>query len=180
MDALKTAIGIAWIPFWLYWLVAAAGAKEATGRGRRLPLTGVSVVAVVLLVHVLRGDTLSVHNPILGVIGTLAFASGIGLAVWGRVHLGHNWGLPRTEKAGPELVASGPYRFVRHPIYSGLLLGLLGTTLVTNLIGLVFVALLGAYFYYSAKVEEKNLAAAFPSAYPAYRAGTKMLVPFIL
>lgn len=81
-----------------------------------------------------------------------------------------------SQKAEPELVTSGPYRFVRHPIYSGLLAGILGTALVTNLIGLIIVAILGAYFYYSASVEEKNLTATFPAAYPEYRNSTKMLM----
>ena len=108
------------------------------------------------------------------------FASGIALAVWARVQLGRNWGMPMTQKAEPELITSGPYRFVRHPIYSGLLAGLLGTALASNLIGLIVVAILGVYFYYSASVEEKNLTATFPAAYPAYRARTKMLIPFVL
>jgi protein-S-isoprenylcysteine O-methyltransferase Ste14 len=56
----------------------------------------------------------------------------------------------------------------------------LGTALATNLLGLIIVAVLGAYFYYSASVEEKNLTATFPTAYPAYRTGTRMLIPFIL
>jgi protein-S-isoprenylcysteine O-methyltransferase Ste14 len=72
------------------------------------------------------------------------------------------------------------YRFVRHPIYSGLLAAVLGTALVTNLIGLIIVAILIGYFYYSASVEEKNLTATFPTAYPAYRAKTKMLIPYLL
>jgi protein-S-isoprenylcysteine O-methyltransferase Ste14 len=65
-------------------------------------------------------------------------------------------------------------------LYSGLLLAVLGTALATNLIGLLIVAILGAYFRYSATVEEKNLTATFPTTYPAYRAGTKMLIPFVL
>ena len=108
------------------------------------------------------------------------FASGLALAVWARVDLGRNWGMPMTQKAEPELVTSGPYRFVRHPIYSGLLAAILGTALATNLIGVIIVAILGAYFYYSATVEEKNLTVTFPAAYPAYRASTKMLIPFVL
>jgi protein-S-isoprenylcysteine O-methyltransferase Ste14 len=56
----------------------------------------------------------------------------------------------------------------------------LGTALATNLIGLLVVGVLGAYFYYSASVEEKNLVTAFPTAYPAYRTSTKMLIPFVL
>ena len=54
---------------------------------------------------------------------------------------------PGSRGAEPELVTSGPYRFVRHPIYSGLLTALLGTALVNNLLGLIVVAVLVAYFY---------------------------------
>jgi protein-S-isoprenylcysteine O-methyltransferase Ste14 len=180
LTALETAVAIAWIVFWVYWLVSAFGVKEGRGSRRRVPLTGLTVLSVVLLVRVFRGGSLAVHSPVLGAIGAVVFASGIVLAIWARVHLGRNWGMPMSQKAEPELVTSGPYRFVRHPIYSGLLAGLLGTALVTNLIGLIVVAVLGGYFYYSASVEEKNLAATFPTAYPAYRSRTKMLVPFVL
>lgn len=76
------------------------------------------------------------------------FASGIALAVCARVRLGRNWGMPMTQKAEPGLVTSGSYRFVRNPIYSGLLAVVLGTALVTNLIGLIIAAILGAYFSY--------------------------------
>ena len=180
MHALQTAIAIAWLMFWVFWLASAFGVKRGSGGRRRIPLQGLSALAVLLLVRVFRGGSLSVHSPVLGAIGAVVFASGIGLAVWARVNLGRNWGMPMTEKAEPELVTSGPYRFVRHPIYSGLLAGVLGTALATNLVGLIIVVILGAYFYYSASVEEKNLTATFPTAYPAYRTRTKMLIPFVL
>jgi protein-S-isoprenylcysteine O-methyltransferase Ste14 len=180
MHVLTTAIEFAWILFGLYWLISAFGVKEGAASRRRIPLTGVTALAVIVLVRVLRGGSLAVHSPILGAIGAVMFASGIAVAVWARVHLGRNWGMPMTQKAEPELVTSGPYRFVRHPIYSGLLLALVGTALATNLLGLVIAAILGAYFYYSASVEEKNLAATFPTQYPAYQAHTKMLIPLIL
>lgn len=180
MHTLKIAIGIAWVIFWAYWLIAALGAKEQARTRRRIPLAGLTALAVALLLRVFRGGGLAVHSPVLGTIGAVLFACGIALAVWARIYLGRNWGMPMTEKAEPELVTSGPYRFVRHPIYSGLLLGLLGTALVTNFIGLIMVAVLGAYFYYSAAVEERNLTATFPAAYPAYRARTKMLIPLVL
>jgi protein-S-isoprenylcysteine O-methyltransferase Ste14 len=180
MHALKIAIAVAWIVFWVYWLASAFGVKEGRADRRRVRLGGVSALAVILLLRVFRGGSLTVHSPALGVIGVVVFASGIALAIWARVQLGRNWGMPMTEKAEPELVTSGPYRFVRHPIYSGLLMALLGTALVTNLIGLVIVVVLGGYFYFSASVEEKNLIAAFPTAYPAYRSHTKMLIPFVI
>ena len=180
MHALKTAIDIAWIIFWVYWIASAFGVKEGTGSRRRIPLSGLTALSVIRVVRVFRGGSLAIHSPVLGAIGAVLFASGIALAIWARVHLGRNWGMPMSQKAEPELVTSGPYRVVRHPIYSGLLAALLGTALVTNLIGLFIVVILGAYFYYSASVEEKNLTTTFPTAYPAYQTSTKMLIPFVL
>jgi protein-S-isoprenylcysteine O-methyltransferase Ste14 len=180
MDTLKSAVIVAWIVFWIYWLASAFGAKEGRGARRRIPLNGVTALAVVLLLRLFRGGSLAVHSPVLGAVGAVIFAAGIATAVWARVHLGRNWGMPMTEKAEPELVTSGPYRLVRHPIYTGLLAALLGTALVTNLLGLIIVAVLVAYFYYCASVEERNLTATFPLAYPAYRSTTKMLIPFVL
>jgi protein-S-isoprenylcysteine O-methyltransferase Ste14 len=180
MRTLTTAIAVAWIVFWVYWLVSAFGVKEGRGGRRRIPATGLSALAVILLLRVFHGGGLAVHSPVLAAVGAVVFACGIALAIWARVHLGRNWGMPMTEKTEPELVTSGPYRFVRHPIYSGLLAGMLGTALATNLSGLIVVAILGCYFYYSASVEERNLTATFPTAYPAYRSSTKMLVPFVI
>src|SRR5580693_7581375 len=180
MHALKLAIGLAWLVFWIYWLMSAASSKESVGGGWRTRLTGVSAVGVIVIAGVLRDGSLAVHSIILEAIGALVFACGIALAVWARLHLGRNWGMPMTQRAEPELVTSGPYRFVRHPIYTGLLIGLLGTALVTNLVGLLIVVVLGGYFYYCGTVEERNLAATFPKAYPEYKGRTKMLIPFLL
>jgi protein-S-isoprenylcysteine O-methyltransferase Ste14 len=180
MHTLRIAIAIAWGVFWAYWLVSAFGAKRSIANRRRLPINGATALVVFLLVRVVRGGSLAVHSPVLEAIGAALFASGLLLAVWARVHLGRNWGMPMTQRAEPELVTSGPYRFVRHPIYSGLLLALVGTALATDVLGLLLAVLLGVYFYYSASVEEKNLIATFPTAYPAYRTATKMLIPFVL
>jgi protein-S-isoprenylcysteine O-methyltransferase Ste14 len=180
MHTLRIAIDIAWIIFGVYWFASAIGVKEGRASKRRIPLNGVTVLSVVLLLRVFRGGNLTVASPVLAAIGAIIFAGGIALAVYSRVQLGRNWGMPMSEKAEPELVTSGPYRFVRHPIYSGLLAALLGTALVTSLIGLIIVAILCAYFYYCASVEERNLTATFPTTYPEYRSETKMLIPFVL
>jgi protein-S-isoprenylcysteine O-methyltransferase Ste14 len=180
MHSLELAIGCAWLVFWIYWLASASTSKESVRSGWRTRLTGVSVVAVFVIAGVLRGGSLAVHSMILAVIGTLLFAGGIALAIWARLHLGRNWGMPMTQRAEPELVTSGPYRFVRHPIYTGLLTAMLGTALIDNLLGLIVVAVLVAYFYYCGTVEERNLTATFPKAYPEYKSRTKMLIPFLL
>jgi protein-S-isoprenylcysteine O-methyltransferase Ste14 len=180
MHTIKLVISLAWIVFWVYWLASASTSKESVASGWRTRLTGVSAVAVFVIAGVLRGGSLAVHSLILAGIGALLFACGIALAVWARLNLGRNWGMPMTQRAEPELVTSGPYRFVRHPIYSGLLCAMLGTVLVNNLFGLIVVALLVAYFYYCGTVEERNLTSTFPGAYPEYRTRTKMLIPFLL
>jgi protein-S-isoprenylcysteine O-methyltransferase Ste14 len=180
MHPLKLAIGCAWLVFWIYWLASAASSKESVKTGWRPRLTGVTAIGVFLIAGVLRSGSLAVHSVILEAIGAVLFVCGISLAVWARLHLGRNWGMPMTQRAEPELVTSGPYRFVRHPIYTGLLIAVLGTALVNNLLGLIVVAALLAYFYYSGTVEERNLAATFPQAYPEYKSKTKMLIPFLL
>jgi hypothetical protein len=82
MHALQTAIAIAWLVFWVYWFVAAFGAKKGRGGARQLPLRGLSVLSVVLLFRAFRGGNLGVHSLVLGVIGVVVFASGIALAIW--------------------------------------------------------------------------------------------------
>src|ERR1700748_2170042 len=158
---LTTVVFSVWAVFWICWLVAAAGAKRSV-RSAGFRWAGLLVLVVFGLLHLLKPATLAVSSPVLQVVGLILFAAGLGLAVWARIYLGRNWGMPMTERAEPELVTSGPYRFVRHPIYSGLILGVVGTALATNLLGLIIAAVLGAYFYYSASVEERNLIATFP------------------
>jgi protein-S-isoprenylcysteine O-methyltransferase Ste14 len=180
MSVLKTSILVAWLVFWIYWLIAAVGAKEGSRPRRTRPPGLLIAVLGFLLLRIFRADALAVHNPILQVLGAILFVSGLALAVWARIYLGRNWGMPMTQKDEPELVTSGPYHLVRHPIYSGILLAVLGTSLATNLYWLIAGAVMGAYFLYSARVEEGVMIASFPSTYPGYRQRTKMLIPFLL
>ena len=83
-------------------------------------------------------------------------------------------------RADPELVTTGPYRWIRHPIYSGLLLGLAGTAIAVSAYWLIAVAIVSAYFLVSAIVEERTMAKLFPAAYPPYQRVTKMLIPYLL
>ena len=107
------------------------------------------------------------------------FAIGLLFAVWARVHIGRNWGTPMTQKEEPELVTTGPYRLVRHPIYSGILLAGVGTSVALGWRILAIFGLSAIYFIYAATVEEKFLTEQFPEAYPRYKQSTKMLVPFV-
>jgi protein-S-isoprenylcysteine O-methyltransferase Ste14 len=178
----RTFIFGVWALFWVYWLISAVNAKEASSRSwRARPVFLLILVVAVLATRGIRGSSsLAVHSPVLEAVGVILFLAGLALAVWARVHLGRNWGMPMTQKADPELVTSGPYHWIRNPIYTGILLALLGTALAVNLYYLIALALAAVYFVYSATVEERRLAATFPDTYPDYKAHTKMLIPFVL
>lgn len=180
MSALNIAIAVLWVLFWIYWLISAAGAKDGSRTRRTRPPGLIVAVLVLVLLRVFRPGSLADHDPILQALGAVLFLAGLSLAVWARIYLGRNWGMPMTQKDEPELVTSGPYHLVRHPIYSGILMGILGTSLATNLYWLIALIIIGIYFIYSARVEEGLMDATFPSTYPTYKTKTKMLIPFLL
>ncbi|HEX6789229.1 MAG TPA: isoprenylcysteine carboxylmethyltransferase family protein [Gaiellaceae bacterium] len=182
MKVVELVFAVGWGAFWLYWLLAAFSMKR--GRvpwSRELRIRIVIVALAVLLARVgaFRGHRVN-DDPWLAAMGLVLFALGLGLAVWARLELGRNWGTPMTQKVEPELVTGGPYRLVRHPIYSGILVAGVGTVVALSWLWITLVALAGVYFLYSAKVEERYLSDAFPNEYPLYKRSTKMLVPFIL
>ena len=182
MTAVDVLFAVIWAAFWLYWIVAAFSMKR--GRvpwSRELGIRVVIVLIVYMLVRLGAFQHQSENTNLwLALAGLLLFALGLGFALWARVHIGRNWGTPMSQKNEPELVTSGPYRFVRHPIYSGILLAGVGTAIALSWFWLIAVALAAVYFLYSATVEERYLAEQFPDSYPAYRASTKMLIPFVL
>jgi protein-S-isoprenylcysteine O-methyltransferase Ste14 len=147
---------------------------------RELRIRAVIAVAAILLIRLgaFRDRGLHTDDWRAG-IGLVLFALGLAVAVWARIHIGRNWGTPMTQRDEPELVTSGPYHLVRHPIYSGILAAGVGTALALDWVWLTAVLLACVYFLYSATVEERYLTERFPESYPAYRRSTKMLVPFI-
>jgi len=92
----------------------------------------------------------------------LIVAAGLGFTVWARIHLGRNWSGTVTLKQGHEFVRSGPYRYVRHPIYTGLLAAFAGSALARGeLRGIVAVAIAFAALWRKLKLEERWLGEAF-------------------
>jgi protein-S-isoprenylcysteine O-methyltransferase Ste14 len=181
MRAVVFVFGVGWAAFWLYWIAAAFSMKR--GRvpwSRELRIRAIILVVVIFLARfgVFRGHHAN-RDPWLAGVGLVLFALGLGFAVWARVHIGRNWGTPMTQKEEPELVTSGPYRLVRHPIYAGILVAGIGTALALSWFWLAAVLLAGSYFIYSATVEERYLTEQFPDTYPAYKRSTRMLVPYV-
>lgn len=181
MHAVEIVFAVVWAAFWLYWLVAAFSMKR--GRvpwSRELGIRALILVVVILLIRAraFRDHGLNT-DPWRAALGLVLLVLGLGFAMWARVHIGRNWGTPMTQKEEPELVTSGPYRLVRHPIYSGILVAGVGTAVALSWFWLIPVLLAGIYFIYSATVEERYMIEQFPDAYPAYKRSTKMLMPFV-
>lgn len=187
----RSLIGVFWLVFIIYWIVAALSAKRnLSGRnwGREAGLR-LAIIAIFLLAlrtplfrHGLRAarSHIVTTDSHVAIIGVVLCALGVGLAIWARAYLGRNWGMPMSRKERPDLVTTGPYAYVRHPIYTGIILAMLGSAIGETILWLIPLVVGSAYFIYSAKTEEKNMVQEFPDQYPAYQQRTKMLIPFLL
>ena len=107
--------------------------------------------------------------------------TGLALTWWARIHLGRLWSSAITRKEKHRLVATGPYGFVRHPIYTGLIIALLATAATEATPGALFGAVLIALgLWVKARAEERFLLSELgPEAYESYRRRVPMLIPFL-
>lgn len=117
----------------------------------------------------------------LGVLTDCIVAAGAAFTVWARIALGRNWSAEVTFKQDHELIESGPYALVRHPIYTGLVAMALGTAInYGRAIGFaLFIGLCGG-FWRKARQEERIMSRHFPAAYAEYKARARAIIPFVL
>jgi len=180
------ALWMAWV---LYWWALSRHVKVTVRRESpvsRLLHIGPLVIAA-FLVGAERVPFASLDERILPWtvaffwVGAALTAAGLLFTVWARVHLGTNWSGTVTLKRGHELITSGPYAFVRHPIYTGLLLAFLGSALARDewrgVLALVLVALA---LWRKLRHEERWMREQFGDAYSAYSQRVAALVPHIL
>src|SRR5262249_61873248 len=168
MKAVELVFAVGWAAFWLYWLVAAFLTKR--GRAPWSRELGNRAVLVALVILLVRFGAVKHHasntNVWLAGVGLVLFAVGLGFAIWARMHIGRNWGTPMTQKDEPELVTSGPYHLVRHPIYSGILVAGVGTAVALSWLWLTAVVLARIYFLSSATVQERYTTEPCPDTDP--------------
>ena len=177
------AVGVAvWGLFGVYWEIAAKNAAVAKSsespRSRALHVVLVNVALILEIVPIRGlGRFLPASSAIMAA-GIEVEAIGLFLAIWARRHLGRNWSGEISIKEAHQLIRSGPYRRLRHPIYTGLLSMYLGMALVTGE-WLAAIGLALAVFSYWRKIrlEEVNLEVAFGDNYDDYRRTSWALVP---
>jgi protein-S-isoprenylcysteine O-methyltransferase Ste14 len=177
-----------WVAFWAYWFLASlfvkrvAERQSAPSRLRDILLT---IPAFFLLFDPRwgvgwLGKNFLPPSAAMYACGVVLTALGLGFAVWARVFLGGNWSASVTVKQDHTLIRTGPYRWVRHPIYTGILLGALGTALaVSQWRALCGVVVMTFAFYVKARHEETMMVQTFGAQYDDYKNSTGMLMPGI-
>jgi protein-S-isoprenylcysteine O-methyltransferase Ste14 len=178
-----------WLAWALYWLISAAGIKAPVRRESALSRWG--HFGPLILAGWLLGTRRQLWPP-LSVqfmprtetsywIAAALTAGGLLFAVWARVHLGGNWSGSVTIKQDHQLIRTGPYRLVRHPIYTGLLLAFAGTALiVAEWRGVLALAIVFAALWRKLRLEERWMREQFGEAYVDYARHVAALVPFLL
>ena len=179
-------LGVLWLAWLAYWFAAAQDVKPARRRespANRL-LTAVLIIPAAVLLAVpgtwlhwlgarFLPDTLFLYG-----LGLLMVIVGLAFAVWARAHLGRNWSGTVTVKEDHELIRSGPYGIVRHPIYTGLLLAILGTVVIVGeWRGQFAFCFLAIALLLKLRREERFMEDSFPDTYPGYRAQVPALIP---
>jgi len=177
-----------WLLVGVYWLVAALWSKPVARRERlltRVVHLAIMIAAVVLLFSNsarvgMLGARLLPESEGICWAGLGLTVAGCAFAVWARAWLGPNWSATVTRKQDHELVRSGPYAVVRHPIYAGFLLAILGTALALGEVrGLVALTLAFVGWFTKARTEERFLVEEFGDRYLRYRREVKQLIPFV-
>jgi protein-S-isoprenylcysteine O-methyltransferase Ste14 len=178
-----------WLIFAGYWALAALRVRATERREAprsRLVHTGLWGLAGVLLftgwlrIGPLAARFLPAHATVLAA-GLVLTAVGLSLAIWARAHLGPYWSAAVSIKAGHQLVRTGPYAVVRHPIYTGLLLGIAGTAIAVGEVrGLLALGLAVASYWRKVRIEETWLLQQFGAAYEQYRREVRALIPFLI
>ena len=116
-----------------------------------------------------------------GLVGIVITLAGLGFAVWARIHLGTNWSGQPVIRIDHKLVQSGPYRIVRNPIYTGILIAGIGSTIVIGKFwALVVTVILLVVFIAKIRSEEVFLLEEFGESFIEYKRRVKALIPFIL
>lgn len=177
-----------WILFLLYWQIRAADTKTTQRlepAGSRILRVFVFLIAIILL-STTRIPLRWLYAQLwpgglwtfwLGAALTLA---GLLFAVWAREHLGRNWSRSVTIKEDHELITSGPYAVVRHPIYTGILTGFLGTAIaISQVRGPIVLVLIFLVFWMKLRMEEQWMRSQFGETYAMYADRTFALVPYV-
>jgi protein-S-isoprenylcysteine O-methyltransferase Ste14 len=179
-------IGDLWMLFALYWLVSALNRKKTKRREswfQRLAYVLPLVAAFFLLFryeysHTWLGTRFVPNTPMVHWLGVAIMASGVAIAFWARFHLGANWSGVVTLKQGHELIRTGPYRTIRHPIYTGILCAFLGNVVeVGQVRGLIGLLIIWLSFYGKARREESFLAQEFGPNFNEHTQHTGMFLP---
>jgi len=186
VSSLQEFLGLVWCAFGIYWAANARRSSESSSsepnRFRFMRLAILATTFILLLAPCLGFESLNarfVRGNFITLGAGVAFTfAGIALAFSARRRLGLNWSDKVELKVNHQLVRSGPYAYLRHPIYSGVLLGVAGTALAVGMVrGLAAFLLLFGSYAIKARKEERVLADKFGDAFREYQRNAGFLFP---
>lgn len=180
-------IACCWIAWVGYWVLMAFTTKRTVERAGLFGYRLVAGVLVVALILAGRGLDVSAQTRLwhtslaLGIVSDCIVLGGVAFSVWARIALGRNWSAEVTFKQDHELIESGPYALVRHPIYTGLIAMALGTAInYGRVAGFGVLVALCAGLWWKARQEERIMSSHFPGAYGEYKTRVRAIIPFVL
>jgi protein-S-isoprenylcysteine O-methyltransferase Ste14 len=170
-----------WAIFIIYWIVAAFRVKRTVEKQAGWWRIQILLIAAAIAFFMIRHDAiLWSYTLTIGIIADIVTLIGLIIILWARTVLGGNWSTTAVLKENQELIQSGPYRYVRHPIYSGLMLMVLGVAIFYGrAIGFVAFTISFIASWFRARQEEKLLTKHFPEEYPNYKKRVKAFIPFV-
>jgi protein-S-isoprenylcysteine O-methyltransferase Ste14 len=180
---------VVWIAFLVYWQSKATNTKATqrleSAASRILRVLIFLIVIVLLSITRIPLPWLYLQLWPLGLLpfwlGAAVTIAGLLFAVWAREHLGRNWSRSVTIKQGHELITSGPYAVVRHPIYTGILTGFLGMAIaISQVRGFIAFVLVFLALWLKLRMEEQWMRSQFGETYATYARQTAALVPYLL
>ena len=185
----RNIITTCWGIFFLVWVLAAIFTKRTVYHESGTQRLRYLIPIIIGWFLLFRGRRLPFplnlqivpQSDALLVLAAILCACGLIICLWARAVLGRNWSGTVTLKENHELIVRGPYRFVRHPIYTGLLTMIIGTAFeLGHLGGMIGAVLVFVSFWIKLSDEEAVMLKQFPDQYPAYQQRVKRIIPFLL
>ncbi|UAY55414.1 methyltransferase family protein [Arachidicoccus terrestris] len=190
-EYIKIVLRVIWLTVIIYWVLSAFRAKKTTRQEslvKRFALYWLPIIIAILLLgpgnwygHSWLRENFVAHTNTVGFIGLSFCIVGGAVVCYARYLLGRNWSVSVAQKKQHELIKSGIYSLIRHPIYTGLLLLFTGNALIVgDYRGILAVVIVFVSLWLKLKKEEHLLTGIFGAEYAGYKANTKAIIPYVL
>jgi len=179
---------VPWLVFLFYWIWMWNKTKP-TAETHADPYVNLNRVLIVISMVLLASHRLGIgwlgyelipRTLAKALTGLAVTWAGVAFAIWARKTLADNWSAQPSLKQNHELIVQGPFKIVRHPIYTGIIIAVLGTAIMGGQVrGFIALAIVFFALWHKSRFEEELMRKQFPEQYEAYAQGVKKLIPWV-